>query len=115
MRPNLRPWFERAFPGWFAHRYAVIRDQPVPYTPYAFVYPLFLLACGGVAVRKRREPIGWFLALCALMSAWTIFVPALTDGVEGNRMRLAAAPLVCIGVFALFQIAAHRLQRVRGA
>jgi hypothetical protein len=48
------------------------------------------------------------------MSAWTIFVPALTDGVEGNRMRLAAAPLVCVGVFALFQIAAHRLRRARG-
>jgi hypothetical protein len=115
VHPDLRPWFERAVPGWFVHDYAVIRDRPIPYTPFAFVYPLFLLACAVVAVRKRREPIGWFLALCALMSAWTVFVPALSDGVEGNRMRLATAPLVCIGMFALLQIATHRLRQVRGA
>jgi 4-amino-4-deoxy-L-arabinose transferase-like glycosyltransferase len=115
VHPDLRLWFERMAPNWFAHRYAVIRNRPIPYTPLAFAYPFFLLACTVIAVRKRREPIGWFLALCALMSAWTIFVPALTDGVEGNRMRLAAAPLVCVGVFALFQIAAHRLRRARGA
>jgi hypothetical protein len=115
VHPNLRPWFERVVPGWFVHRYAVIRNRPVPYTPFAFAYPLFVLACAAVAVQKRREPIGWFLALCALMSAWTIFVPALTDGVEGNRMRLATAPLVCVGAFALLQLAAHRLFQARGA
>jgi len=115
VHPDLRLWFERAAPNWFAHRYAVIRNRPIPYTPFAFAYPFFLLASTVIAVRKRREPIGWFLALCALMSAWTIFVPALTDGVEGNRMRLAATPLVCVGVFALFQIAARRLRRARGA
>jgi hypothetical protein len=114
VHPDLRPWFERAFPNWFVHRYAVIRNQPIPYTPFAFLYPLFLFACAAVAVRKRREPIGGFLALCALMSAWTILVPVLTDGAEGNRMRLATAPLVCIGVFALLQLAAQRLLRVRG-
>jgi hypothetical protein len=112
---DLRPWFERAVPGWFVHRYAVIRNRPIPYTPYAFAYPLFLIAFAVAAVRKRREPIGWFLALCALMSAWTIFVPALTDGVEGNRMRLAMTPLVCVGAFALLQLAARRLLRARGA
>jgi hypothetical protein len=109
VHPDLRPWFERVAPDWFVHRYAVIRDRPIPYTPFAFVYPIFLLACVVVAVRRRGEPIGWFLALCALMSAWTVFVPALTDGVEGNRMRLATAPLVCVGVFALFQGAVRRL------
>jgi hypothetical protein len=115
VHPDLRPWFERVVPDWFVHRYAVIRNRPIPYTPFGFVYPLFLIACAAVAVRKRREPIGWFLALCALMSAWTIFVPALTDGVEGNRMRLATAPLVCVGGFALLQLAARRLLRARGA
>jgi len=114
VHPNFRPWFKRAVPGWFVHRYAVIRDQGVPYTPYAFVYPLFLIACAAVAVRKRREPIGWMLALCALMSAWTIIAPALTDGVEGNRMRLATTPLVCVGAFALLQLATRRLLRARG-
>jgi 4-amino-4-deoxy-L-arabinose transferase-like glycosyltransferase len=114
VHPNFRPWFESAIPDWFVHRYAVIRDQAVPYTLYAFVYPLFLLACAGVAVRKRREPIGWMLALCALMSAWTIIAPALTDGMEGNRMRLAATPLVCVGAFALLQLAVRRLLRARG-
>ncbi len=115
VHPDLRPWLERAFPGWSVHRHAVIRDQPIPYTPYAFAYPLFLIACAGVAWRRRREPIGWFLALCALLSAWTVCVPALSDGVEGNRMRLAAMPLVCVGAFALIQLAAARLARSRGA
>jgi hypothetical protein len=115
VHPDLRPWFERAVPGWFVHRYAVFRNRPIPYTLFAFVYPLFLIACVAVAVRKRREPIGWLLALCALMSAWTIFAPALTDGAEGNRMRLATAPLVCVGVFALLQLVGQRLLRARGA
>jgi len=111
VHPDLRAWFERAFPDWSAHRHAVIRNQPIPYTPYAFAYPLFLIACAVVALRKRREPIGWFLLLCALMSAWTVFVPALTDGVEGNRMRLAAMPLVCVAAIALIQLLLARLAR----
>jgi hypothetical protein len=49
------------------------------------------------------------------MSVWTVFVPVLTDGVEGNRMRLAMTPLVCVGAFALLQLAARRLLRARGA
>jgi len=115
VHPDLRPWFERAVPGWFVHRYAVIRNRPIPYTPFAFAYPLFLFACATVAVRRRREPIGWWLAFCAVMSAWTIFVPALSDGVEGNRMRLATAPLVCVGVFALLQLAVRRWPRAGAA
>jgi len=115
VHPDLRPWFERVAPGWFVHRYTVLLDHRIPYTPFAFVYPVFLLACLIFAVRKRREPIGWFLGYCALASAWTIVVPALTDGVEGNRMRLATAPLICVAGFVLLQRAARRLQRWRGA
>jgi hypothetical protein len=111
VHPDLRPWFERAMPGWFVHRHATLLDHRIPYTPFAFAYPAFLLACGISAVRKRREPIGWFLAYCALASLWTIAVPALTDGVEGNRMRLATAPLICVGGAALIQCAARRLRR----
>jgi len=76
---------------------------------------VFLLACAVFVVRKPREPVGWFLAYCALASAWTIVVPALTDGVEGNRMRLATAPLICVGGIVLLQGAARRLQHRRGA
>ncbi len=115
VHPDLRPWFERVFPHWFVHRYAVILDERIPYTPFAFVYPLFLLAFAVFAVRKRREPIGAFLALCALVSAWTVFVPVFTDGAEGNRMRLAASPLICVALFALVQFAARRLREGRGA
>ncbi len=115
VHPDLRPWFERVAPGWFVHRYTVLLDHRIPYTPFAFVYPVFLLACLIFAVRKRREPIGWFLVYCMLASAWTIVVPALTDGVEGNRMRLATAPLICVAAFVLLQRAARRLQRWRGA
>jgi hypothetical protein len=115
LHPNLRPWFERAMPSWFVHRYAVILNHRIPYTPFAFVYPAFLLACAVFAVRKRREPVGWFLAYCALASAWTIFVPALTDGAEGNRMRLATAPLIVVGAMVLLQYAARALLLRRGA
>ena len=48
-----------------------------------------------------------------VLAAWTIVVPALTDGVEGNRMRLATAPLICVAGFALLQRAARGLQRRR--
>jgi hypothetical protein len=115
VHPDLRPWFERLAPGWFVHRYAVMRDKQIPYTPFAFLYPGFLVACAVVALRKRRDPAGWLLLLCALASAWTVFVPALTDGAEGNRMRLATAPLICVGVCVLLQHASHRLLRGRGA
>jgi 4-amino-4-deoxy-L-arabinose transferase-like glycosyltransferase len=115
VHPDLRPWFERAMPGWFVHRHAVLLNDRIPYTPFAFVYPAFLLACAVFAVRRRGEPVGWFLAYCALASAWTIVVPVLTDGVEGNRMRLATAPLICVGGVVLLQCAARRLQRRRGA
>jgi len=113
VHPNLRPWLERVAPGWFVHRYAVMRDKQIPYTPFAFAYPGFLVACAIVGLRKRRDPAGWFLLLCALVSAWTVFVPALTDGAEGNRMRLASAPLVCVGVCVLLQAAYARLLRAR--
>jgi hypothetical protein len=115
VHPDLRSWFERAMPGWFVHRHAVLLNDRIPYTPFAFVYPAFLLACAVFAVRRRGEPVGWFLAYCALASAWTIVVPVLTDGVEGNRMRLATAPLICVGGVVLLQCAARRLQRRRGA
>jgi len=115
VHPNLRPWFERVVPGWFVHRYAVILDQRIPYTPFAFAYPGFLLACAAFAVRRRREPIGWFLAYCAFASAWTVLVPAITDGAEGNRMRLATAPLICAASVALLQRAAQRLIHKRSA
>jgi len=115
LHPDLRPWLERVAPGWFVHRYAVMRDKQIPYTPFAFAYPVFLLACAIVAWRMRRTPAGWFLILCALASAWTVFVPALTDGAEGNRMRLASAPLVCVGLCVLLQAAWHRWRGARGA
>ncbi|HXV36025.1 MAG TPA: hypothetical protein VEC18_02685 [Myxococcota bacterium] len=115
IHPDLRPWLERAFPNWFVHRYAVIIDAPIPYTPWAFAYPPLLLAFALVALRRRREPLGGFLALCALASAWTILVPALTDGAEGNRMRLATAPLVSVGAYALAQLATRWLRGRRRA
>jgi hypothetical protein len=113
--PDLRPWLERAFPDWFVHRYAVIIDAPIPYTPWAFAYPPLLVAFAVMALRRRHEPLGGFLALCALASAWTILVPAVTDGVEGNRMRLATAPLVCVGAYALAQLAARGLRARRSS
>jgi len=115
VHPDLRPWLERVAPGWFVHRYAVMRDKQIPYTPFAFAYPGFLLACAVVALRQRREPAGWFLIFCAFASAWTVFVPALTDGAEGNRMRLATAPLIGVAACVLLQHAAHRLLGGRGA
>jgi len=115
VHPNLRPWLEHVIPDWFVHRDAIVLEQRVPYTPFAFFYPAFLIACAVFAVRRRREPIGWFVAYCALASAWTVFVPVLTDGAEGNRMRLATAPLICVGGFVLLQSAARWLPYRREA
>jgi hypothetical protein len=70
--------------------------RPVPLTIFAVAgFPL-LLALSGWALWRRRpwDPESGAAALALGAVVWTLLVPCLTDGLEGNRMRFTSAPLI---------------------
>jgi hypothetical protein len=96
---DLRPNIERAYPAWFLHRYAVLRDMPMAYTVFGFVvFPLFVVALLVRAVRRRREPAGAIAVALLVVVLSPMAVSCLTDGVEGNRMRFSSSFVVPLGV-----------------
>lgn len=100
-----RLWFtdarrpiEALAPGLAFHRYTILRanGKPLPYTLFALLwFPLGLvLAARRLASRTFRASSAAPLLVLSLAAVlWTMLVPSLTDGIEGNRMRFSTAPL----------------------
>lgn len=96
---DLRPLVERLTPGAAVHRRAVVWAGPVPYTLFALVgLPALLAAAAAAAWRRRgrRSAADAVAALAAFDLLWTLVVPCLSDGLEGNRMRFASAPMLLL-------------------
>jgi hypothetical protein len=93
-----------------------------PYTVFGLVLlPLLLLSSTILLVRRRPFDAGAItLALALFNVGWVLVIPCLTDGIEGNRMRLAIGShlvfLVCtVASASVARLSAWRRRRRAGA
>lgn len=94
---DLRPAIEGRTPGWELHRATGAWGGKIGYSLYGLVLlPAILLGAAWRSISRRRRwrLADWLALLAAFHLAWSLLVPCLTDGFEGNRMRFPTAPLV---------------------
>lgn len=104
---DLRPLLEGVLPEGSLDRFAIIGGRPVPLTLYGLLlFPAVLLAATAAVLARWREgrPQERAVLLGLYCIAWTLVVPCLTDGLEGNRMRYPTSNLVVVvGLYALHE------------
>jgi len=94
---DLRPTVERLLPNLFLHREAVVIGQPVPYTLFGFVVLPVILALAAWQQIARPQSVRTAVAAAALtIVVWAMLATCLTDGQEGNRIRLSTAPALLV-------------------
>jgi hypothetical protein len=94
---DLRPAVERLLPDLFLHREAVVDGKPVPYTVFGFVVLPTILALAGWQQVARPRSVRTAVAAAALaMLVLPMMVTCLTDGQEGNRIRLSTTPALLV-------------------
>jgi uncharacterized membrane protein len=104
---DLRPLLEPLAPGLAIHGRAVVWGGPVPYTLFGVLGLPVLLAAVAVLLLRRRgrwSPAEWLAATAAASLLWSLFVPCLTDGTEGNRIRFATS--CCVLLLAAYVVGA---------
>lgn len=98
--PNLRFPIEKLFPGLRSNRDLMSRGRPLPFTLFGMIsFPLFLMLSIGQLYRSFKAKDSMMLAILVtslFTIFWTLLVPCLTDGREGNRMRLPLAPYMSL-------------------
>lgn len=118
--PDLRPILERCWPALKRLACSHVTHQPVAITLFGLlVFPAILTTSILRATSAQSEAdhairrTSMVMVLCIL---WVLFVPCLTDGHEGNRMRFAVDPLITVlGLKLLHDLFQEKGQLVRGA
>lgn len=99
---DLRPAVERLMPNLFLHRQATVAGRPMPYTVLgAILLPAILTLA---AWQQLARPSGQRTAVAAAALAilvWPMLAACLSDGREGNRMRLSTTPALLVVEMAL--------------
>ncbi len=98
------------------HRQARLRsvDRPLPYSLFGLLwFPVGIGAAllGQVLARGRRTAAGGLTWLALYALGWTLAIPILTDGIEGNRMRFATSALFTLLVLERGAALARRCAR----
>lgn len=99
---DLRPTVERVLPDLFLRREAVVDGKPVPYTLFGFVVlPAILVSAAWQQVARPRGLRAAVAAAALSILLWSMLATCLTDGQEGNRIRLSTTPALLVVEFSL--------------
>ena len=95
---DLRPLIEGVAPSLGFHEHARVLERRVPYTVFGLLFPVCLAAVALTVLRKQgsRDVRTAIAGILLLVLIWSVAVPCLTDGVEGNRMRFATSPFLLV-------------------
>lgn len=104
---DVRPAIEAVWPDPAIHTVSLANGLKVPFTVFGVLLLPALLV--GVTIRLARRlrardglPEAFTVVLALFCILWSLLVPCLTDGVEGNRMRfVTSAPLTLVALYAL--------------
>jgi len=98
---DLRPALGRLLPPGQLEEFALLRERQVPFTLFGLVlFPGCVIAAGVLLGRRLpRWSIGeCVVALSLFCILWSLALPCLTDGAEGNRMRYTTSGLLTVVV-----------------
>jgi hypothetical protein len=99
---DLRPAVERLMPNLFLHRQATVERRPIPYTVFGVVVlPAILVLAAWQQVARPRSPRTAVAAAALLVLLVPMLAVCLSDGREGNRMRLSTTPALLVVEMAL--------------
>jgi hypothetical protein len=112
--PDLRPAIEWLLPPGQLDGFALVRDRKVPFTLFGLIlFPGIVIAA--VALLHRRLP-RWSTGECVVALSlfcilWSLALPCLIEGVEGNRMRYTTSGLLTVVALYVIGHARHGLHR----
>jgi len=116
---DLRPAIEGLLPPGELDGFALLRERKVPFTLFGLLlFPGTVIAAATLLLRRRPR---WstaesVVALSLFCILWTLALPCLVDGIEGNRMRYTTGGLLTVvGLYVVSQLGPRLFARFLGA
>ncbi len=95
---DVRGLVEPLAPGWRLHKTTILpaNKTKLDYSLFGLVWFPLIVLLALVELLRRSPPStarGALILVCLFQIAWTLVVPCLTMGIEGNRMRYSTSGL----------------------